>query len=112
MDEFIYLVSYSENNDQKFEYISPYIEQLFGITKEEYVSPETRGKLSKIYHPDDLPLLKLLKKDLLKSKEKVSTNYRIKPIGKNDYISIHETVIPKLNEQGEIEQILGIIRAV
>ena len=89
LDEFIYLVSYSENNDQKFEYISPYIEQLFGITKEEYVSPETRGKISEIYHPDDLPLLKLLKKDLLKYKEKVSTSYRIKPIGKNDYISIH-----------------------
>ena len=112
LDEFIYLVSYNENNDQKFEYISPYIEQLFGITKEEYISPKTKGKISEVYHPDDLPQLKLLKEELLKSKAKVSTTYRIKPIGKTDYISLHETVIPKLNEAGEIEQILGIIRAV
>ena len=112
LEDFIYLVSYNNAGKEKFEYISPYIENLFGLTEDEYVSNEMREKLNEIYHPADFPKLKQLKEDLLTTKSKVSTTYRAKPIGKDNYITIHETVIPRLNEAGEIEQLLGILKEV
>ncbi|NQX97182.1 MAG: PAS domain S-box protein [Flavobacteriales bacterium] len=111
LEEFIYLASYV-NGEEKFEYMSPYIEQLFGVTKTEYTSGEIRNKLDHIYHPDDLYKIKELKEEVFKTKNKVDTVYRIKPIGKENYISINETVIPNLNETGEIDQLLGILKEV
>jgi len=111
LEEFIYLVSY-DNGKEQFEYISPYIGKMFGITKEEYLSDKLRKKVNSVYHPDDLIKNKEIKEKLFRTKQKVSVKYRIKPIGKDNYITIFETAIPKLNEKGEISQVLGIIREV
>jgi len=112
LDEFIYLVSYNNNEVKKIEYLSPFVEKIFGITKDEYLLEENRNKLKEAYHPDDIDTLKSVKEKLLSSKRKLAITYRVKPVGKDDYISISETIIPKLDDKGEIIEVLGVLREI
>jgi len=110
LEEFIYLMKYSTDGEANFEYLSPNIEKIFGIKKHEFITPEIQKKVATLYHPDDINNMLAKKKIMLKTKEKMVFNYRIKPIGKEEYISIEETVIPKLNDENNIEALLGILK--
>lgn len=112
LEEFIYLVTYSAEGVPNFEYVSPSIERIFGIKRQEYITPEMQQKVATIYHPDDVAEIKNKKTILFETKQKTRLNYRVKPLGKNDYILIEETVIPKLDDDNKIVEILGILREI
>jgi len=112
LEEFIYLVKYSPEGAASFEYVSPFIERIFGIKKHEFVTPEAQNKIQKLYHPDDIPDMKAKKISLFNTKERISLKYRVKPLGKDDYIWIEETVVPKLDEDNNIIEVVGILREI
>ena len=112
LDEFIYLMRYSGEEKGTFEYLNPAIEKIFGVKKHEFITPEMQKEVSERYHPDDIQKMLDKKKMMLESKEKTIFRYRMKPIGKTDYIWIEEVVVPKLDEDGNIEALFGIMREV
>lgn len=108
---FIYYTSY-QNGQVKFEYISPYISEIFGINSHEFVQKEKQAIIQERYHPDDLIRLKEIKEKYKQEKKTFTFEYRFKPIGKDQYVRIRETVVPRLNEKGEMTNTLGIISKV
>jgi len=110
LDEFIYLMSFDENGQGKFEYLNPAIEQIFGVKKIDFISPEVQKEVGSRYHPEDIEKMTAKKKEMMKSKEKSKFNYRMKPIGKDEYINIEESVIPRVDHEGNIEALIGIMK--
>lgn len=112
VEEFIYLVKYSEAGVPSFEYVSPSIERIFGIKRLEYITPEMQQKVVTLYHPDDVAEMKNQKNILFETKQKTRFSYRVKPLGKEDYILIEETVIPKVDDNDKIIEVVGILREI
>ncbi len=110
LDEFIYLANYSKGNIPDFEYVSPFIEEIFGIKPHQNVSQEIQEKVAQLYHPEDVPKIKAEKDQFFNDKKAAVFNYRVKPLGKDKYIWIQEKVFPRLDENGNIIEILGILR--
>lgn len=110
LDEFIYLMSFDENGQGKFDYLNPAIEQIFGVKKRDFISPEVQKEVSSRYHSDDIDKMTAKKKEMMASKEKTTFNYRMKPIGKDEYINIEEIVIPRLDDDGKVEALMGIMK--
>lgn len=112
LDEFIYIMKYSGENKGTFEYMNPGIEKIFGVKKHEFITPEVQKEVGSRYHPDDIEKMTAKKKIMLESKEKTKFKYRMKPIGSADYIWIEELVIPRLDEEGNVEILIGIMKEV
>lgn len=110
LDEFIYLANYAKGSKPDFEYVSPFIEEIFGIKPHQNVSQEIQEKVAQLYHPEDIPKIKSEKDQMFKDKTNAVFNYRVKPLGKSAYIWIQEKVFPRLDENGNIIEILGILR--
>lgn len=110
LDEFIYLANYTKGPKPDFEYVSPFIEEIFGIKPHQNVSDEIQEKVAQLYHPDDIPKIKKEKDQFFSDKKAAVFNYRVKPLGKDEYILIEEKVFPRLDENGNVIEILGILR--
>jgi PAS domain S-box-containing protein len=112
LEEFIYLMRYTGDKKGTFEYLNPSIEKIYGIKKHEFVTPEIQKKVASRYHPEDIEKMLAKKKVMLDTKEKTTFNYRMKPFGQEEYIWIEEVVIPKLDDDDNIEALLGILKEV
>jgi PAS domain S-box-containing protein len=112
IDEFIYVTRYFKDGTKKIEYASPFIQQIFGLSKDEYLSEETRAILIQRYHPEDLEKAKKKVEQFRVEKKPIENIYRFKPVGSDEYIWIQEKVIPKLDEEGNIEYTLGVLRKI
>ncbi len=112
LEEFIYLMRYAGDKKGTFEYLNPSIEKIYGLKKHEFVTPEIQKKVSSRYHPEDIEKMVAKKKVMIETKEKTIFNYRMKPFGKEEYIWIEEIVIPKLDDNDNIEALLGILKEV
>ena len=112
LEEFIYLMRFTGEEKGTFEYLNPSIEKIYGLKKDEFVTPEIQKKVSSRYHPDDIKKMLAKKNVMIETKEKTTFNYRMKPFGQEEYICIEEIVVPKLDEHNNIEALLGIIKEV
>ena len=56
--------------------------------------------------------MKAKKITLFNTKKRISLKYRVKPLGKDDYIWIEETVVPKLDDDNNIIEVVGILREI
>lgn len=112
LEEFIYLMSIDDNGQGKFEYLNPAIEKIFGVKKRDFITPEFQKEVASRYHPEDIDKMTAKKKEMMEKKEKTSFRYRMKPIGQEEYIWIEELVTPKIDADGSIEALLGIVRQV
>jgi PAS domain S-box-containing protein len=112
LEEFIYLMRYTGDKKGTFEYLNPSIEKIYGIKKHEFVTTEIQKKVASRYHPEDIDKMVAKKKVMLDTKEKTIFNYRMKPFGQEEYIWIEEIVIPKLDDDDNIEALLGILKEV
>lgn len=110
LDEFIYLANYTKGDKPELEYVNPFIEEIFGIKPHQNVSQEIQEKVTQLYHPEDIKRIRDEKSQLLVDKKVTTFNYRVKPLGKSKYILIQEKVFPRLDENGKIIEILGVLR--
>jgi len=64
------------------------------------------------YHPEDLEKAKKKVDKFREEKKPIENIYRFKPIGSEEYIWIQEKVIPKLDEEGNVEYTFGVLRKI
>lgn len=99
-------VVYSAKSDgikvTEIEYVSDRIKNIYGLSKEEYISKfKQPGAILDLIHPDDQEALIEANKMLLKHKKEVTLQYRFKNPKKGKYVWIEEKVFPQFNEAGE-----------
>lgn len=111
INECIYNVKFTEK-EKKLTYISPQIEQLLGLTINEFNNEGKTGKILKRIHPDDIELINdNVKKGMYVDKlPQINTVFRFKPKGKKEYIWVDETIHIKYNKQGEVLETTTVIR--
>lgn len=111
INECIYNVKFTEK-EKKLTYISPQIEQLLGLTINEFNNEGKTGKILKRIHPDDIELINdNVKKGMYVDKlPQINTVFRFKPKGKKEYIWVDETIHIKYNKQGEALETTTVIR--
>lgn len=111
INECIYNVKFTEK-EKKITYISPQIEQLLGLTVEEFDKEGKTGKINKRIHPDDLLLIKnKVTKGLYKKKvPQINSVFRFKPKGKKEYVWIDETIHVKYDSKGKLLETTTVLR--
>jgi len=111
ISECIYNVKFTEK-EKKLTYISTQIEQLLGLTIEEFNSEGKKGVLHKRIHPDDIAKIgENIQNGLYKNKQKIiNSSFRFKPKGKKEYIWVDETIHAKYDEKGNVLETTTVMR--
>jgi PAS domain S-box-containing protein len=106
-NEIIYHVSYNENEEKKFEYVSEHVERVMGISTEKYIDANYKDKIIEYIHPDDLNNLLEKAKEISKKQRKNYFKYRFFNNIKREYIWIEETIVATYNKKGKRSAIFG-----
>ena len=109
LDDIIYNVEVGDTDGGKFRYVSPQIENIFGISVEEYEEQVRKEGLIAFIHPDDWEAVKKMNKKIRRKKTPVSLVYRFKNRKTDNYHWIEENVYPIL-EDNVLTGKLGIVR--
>ena len=111
ISECIYNVKFTET-EKTLTYISPQIEQLLGLTINEFDTEGKNGTITKRIHPDDIELIdKSVTKGLYTLKlPEIHTVFRFKPKGKNNYLWIDETIYVVYDNKGNVVETTTVIR--
>lgn len=100
-------VLYFGKVDEMFYFVSPNIEKLVGYKAKDFSRNKTLW-LSTI-HPDDKKIILQRNANLNNYKDSVNIEYRVLPKGKAEYIWVHDSITISRNDNGEIENIYGIL---
>jgi PAS domain S-box-containing protein len=113
IDECIYNVKF-EKEGKRLNYISKTVENLTGLTKEEFIKEGTSGKLIKRVHPDDVDMInKHIDEGMYKKKKKqLKTEFRFKPKGSKKYLWLEETVHTSYDNNGNVLETTTVLRDV
>lgn len=103
--EMFYQISFDEKGTRKFEYLSPQIKDVLGLTKEEYI--ENQDNLFEFFHPDDIEKLTETVKKGKEEKQSKVLHYRFYNKNINKYVWIEENFIPTYNKEGKLISIFG-----
>lgn len=103
--EMFYQISFDEKGNKKFEYLSPQIIDVLGLSQEEYI--ENQDKLFEFFHPEDIDNLTDAVKKGKKEKHQKTLHYRFYNKKLNKYVWIEETFIPTYNKEGRLISIFG-----
>jgi PAS domain S-box-containing protein len=110
INDFVYYLEFLPKNKKRVKYLGPQIEQLLGVTAEEYNSDS--GALIGLCHPDDLSEIKAVAARLKKTKKAVKFIYRFYHRKKKKYIWVEERVTPQLDVKGNYIGNFGLVRDV
>jgi PAS domain S-box-containing protein len=107
-----YLTYSSEliNGELKLNYISPQVEKILGFTKEEFTKEVESSSLINFYHPEDVPKINAVLKEILSTKKGLTLHYRFKHKLNKNYIWLEESVFPRYDENGERIGNFGILK--
>ncbi|MBI2279788.1 MAG: PAS domain S-box protein [Bacteroidetes bacterium] len=111
INECIYNVKFTET-EKILTYISPQIEQLLGLTIEEFNEEGKNGTIAKRIHPDDVKFInESVSTGLYKLKlPRIQNAFRFKPKGKKEYLWIDETIHVVYDKKGNIVETTTVIR--
>lgn len=103
--EMFYKLNFDEKGNKTFEFISPQIIDVLGLTVEEYI--KNQSTLSEYFHSDDLE--KIIKEvAIAKKSNKIKTiQYRFFNKKLNKYVWIEETFTPSYSAENKLVSILG-----
>jgi PAS domain S-box-containing protein len=106
-NEIIYHVSYNKKEEKHFEYVSPHVERVMGITTETYIDANYKNKILEYFHPEDVKNLIEKAKSISKKERKHTFKYRFFNNKKKRYIWIEETIVASYRKNGEKAAIFG-----
>lgn len=106
IDKIVYNVSIDEKGVKTLRYVSNTIEEILGISVEDYFTEIKAGRIIERIHPDDLPAVIDASRTLSEQKIPVSMIYRFRK--ENGYIWIEEKVFPKFDLNGRHIASIGI----
>lgn len=103
--------NFSINKDGKIEvkYISPQVEKLLGINQEEFMQQIKNKTFAKLYHPDDIEIIRNSAEEIVKHNKSINLTYRIKNAKTNQYLWVEEFVFPSFDEKGNRVANYGIL---
>ncbi len=113
IDECIYKVLFYEDGRKETVFISPLIENLIGLTPEEFEKLGLSGEIKKYIHPDDLPKINQLVEQSLyiNQDEKIIHFFRFKHCKTNEYIWLEERIFAKY-KNGKLFETVTVLRDV
>lgn len=109
IEHLTYNFSISDEGLIDVKYISPQIENLLGISQDEFIEHIKNKTFAAFYHPEDIEIVRKIGELLLKNKQSLSLTYRIKNAKTNQYIWVEEHVFPSFDEQGNRVANFGIV---
>ncbi len=92
-NEIIYHVSYDKDNNKHFEYVSPHVERVMGISTKTYIDANYKNKILEYFHPDDVKNLVTLSKKITFKEREHSFIYRFFNKKLKKYIWIEENIV-------------------
>ncbi len=108
INEMFYRVSFDEKGNKSIDYISPQVENVLGLTIEEYL--ENNNQILNYFHPDEIDKLTEETKRIDKKQKKAIFNYRFYHKKKKKYIWVEETIVYLYNKNGKKTGLLGTAR--
>ncbi len=109
IDNTVYNVAIDERGNRHIRYVSGKIENLTGMTVDEYITEVKSGRLLDRIHPDDLPDVIEQSRVLNEEKKPVSIVFRfLRDEEQTNYIWIEEKVFPRLDDKGRHIANIGI----
>jgi len=103
--EMFYKLNFDEKGNKTFEFISPQIIDVLGLTVEEYI--KNQSTISEYFHPDDLEKIVKEVANAKKGNKIKTIQYRFFNKLLNKYSWIEETFSPSYNNKNELVSILG-----
>ncbi len=110
IEEMFYKISFDKKGNKTFDYISPQIEKVLGLSASEYI--KNQNKLFEYFHPDDVDKLVEDIKEATKNKKKSTFNYRFYNKKLKKYVWIEETFIISYYKNGSKKKLLGTAKNV
>ncbi len=112
LDDIIYNIETTEEHKNGvFKYISPQIEDIIGMTPQEYEEKSRSEGLASFVHPEDLDNVIAMIKVIIEKQKPISITYRLRNQKTLNYHWIEENIYPKV-EDGKIMAKFGIMRDV
>jgi PAS domain S-box-containing protein len=103
-----YKISFDKDGEKTINYISPQVENVLGLTTEEYI--KNKNIIFEHFHPDDIKDLKETIKKNSRNKNKWSVTYRFYNKKLKKYVWIEETLHAIFNSNGIKTGLLGTAR--
>lgn len=106
IDKVVYNVSIDDKGIKTLRYVSATIDDILGLSVDEYITEIKSGRIIERIHPEDLPGVIDASRILSEKKVPVSMIYRF--LKSDGYIWIEEKVFPKLDQEGNHVASIGI----
>lgn len=110
VNELFYRVVIDENNNKTIEYLSPQVENVFGLTNKEYV--DNQEKLFEYFHPDETEQLKIEVEKNKKSTSPKTLTYRFYNKKLKKYVWVEEIIINIFSDKGIQTGVFGTAKDV
>lgn len=101
INEIIFHLSFDENGNKKFEYISPHVDRVLGITTQKYIDANNANKILEYFHPDDVVKLQEESKKITPLQKEYSFTYRFFNKILDKYIWIEETIVATYDKKND-----------
>ncbi len=109
LDDIIYNIEVQEDGKSAFKYISPQIEDVLGISAQDYETIARNEGLTNFVHPEDLDNVYAMIKVINDKKKPISITYRLRNQKTQNYHWLEENIYPKVENDTIIAK-FGIIR--
>ena len=106
-NEVIYHVSFNDKEEKYFEYVSPHVDRVMGITTEKYIDVNYKNKITEYFHPDDVKNIFEKAKEISKKKRKHVFKYRFFNEKMDKYIWIEESIVAVYKKNGKKAALFG-----
>lgn len=110
INEMFYKISFDKDGTKNIDYISPQVENVLGLTTEEYI--KNKDILFEHFHPEEIEDLIVATKRINKEKKQWSFTYRFYHKILKKYVWIEETIIPVFDKKGKRTGLLGTAKDV
>lgn len=112
LDEIIYHFGFAKDGSIDPLYISPRIQEIFGIDVHRYVEELRNGTLDERIHPLNVQEVREARSKVYEKRTSVSLTYRVFPEGVSEPIWVKERIHPRFDKNGEHVETMGVLRDV
>ncbi len=98
INSIIYYQEVDVHGETRIRYLSPKIEDVIGISVDEFLTLTKAGKVNDLIHPEDFNLVSEKRKQVIREKVSVEFMYRVRK--NNEFIWLEERIYPKFDENG------------
>jgi PAS domain S-box-containing protein len=110
IDSVVYSLDIDEDGNKHFHFVGPQIEQIIGLTREEYIDYVKSGKISELFHPEDISSVLKEVENLKKDKQAGVFTYRFWSESNKEFRWLEESMFPQFDASGRLYRNFGVVR--